>query len=747
MTYLGRLRRFDFLLFVAGLTASSAVVALYAEMFHEVTRAAHSGVGSGIFYGQLNTNCLIRVFTLFLLIMLLFALLFRFGKKILQLFYQYRWLLACTLIILLTVCKISGSSIAYMSNYVGGISFQGVVLGIPRAMRSDEWNVFTPLAFSQAHSGYAARSDLPRALSTDMTMVYAQPSWAIATLFRPFLWGFMLLGSEMGLAFFWSARLILLLLVSFEFGRWFTHDDRWTSATYALLVGFGPITQWWFAVNGTAELLIFGQSVIILFDKYLRMLSSCKRCTVALLIAYCLGCFIMVVYPALQVPLIYVIGAVCLWALIHYCLEQRAARMAGQADKRTFIIQARALLIALLTITVLILASLYQARDAIRSEGSTLYPGNRRSTGGGIFPALMSYGSSIFFPLDAENVPPNAPEQAFFFCLFPLGILLGLFAVWKTRDGFLVSILLADAFLYIYAIWGMPIWLCQLTLMGRTTSGRVKLVTGLVELILIFRSITDLRLDRYKSDLRREGAGRKNSICPHNNLLPAVLVCLVFTALIALGTKFSSAYRLRHIFFIILILVIFFMLVALWGVIVDYKYARKLLISSIAVIVLAGICVNPIQHGASSLTNSPVIAMTRQRIDHIRSDKPVAVLTDNSVIGQALVANGIPTINSVNTMPTLERWHHIDPDTEYEEVYNRYAYIDAEVSDKQSSSFELIFADHFRVCVAVDDLPKIDATYVLTRKNLNNFSTSHTNIEKVDSTDGWNLYQVRYSGR
>lgn len=45
------------------------------------------------------------------------------------------------------------------------------------------------------------------------TMVYGQPSYAVATLFRPFLWGYLLLGAERGLAFFWDARMLCMMLV------------------------------------------------------------------------------------------------------------------------------------------------------------------------------------------------------------------------------------------------------------------------------------------------------------------------------------------------------------------------------------------------------------------------------------------------------------------------------------------------------------------------------------------------------
>lgn len=754
MTEIRMGRRFDRLFLAVGLVASSLVAALYLEMFHEVVRTEHTSVGTGLFYNQVTSRVVFRVLILFLLCLLVLGLLLFPGRRLLRLAHRYRWPLAIALIALLTVCRISGSSVAYMANYVGGETFRGTLFGIPRAIRSDEWNVFTPLAFSQAYSGYAATSPLPRAMPTNVTMVYAQPAWALATIFRPFLWGFIVLGSEMGLAFFWSARLVLLLLVSYEFGRWFTHDDRWLSAAYGLLMGFAPIVQWWFAVNGMADLFIFGQGAVLLFARYLTTPSTPMRWLVGFLAAYCLGGFIMVLYPASQVPLVYAFGAICLWTLIHYCLGQRAAKITGSADGRSFVAQAAPLVTACIVVVVCVLGALYQARDAIRSESSTVYPGNRLSTGGGILPALMGYGASIFSPLEAQNVHPNAPEQALFFSLFPVGLLLGIYAVWKTRDGLLDALLAADAFIYIYGICGLPEWLCRLTLMSRATTGRMKLAVGMIELILIFRSVTELRLARARRQREtvvaeagmnapaEHGSPKRTSLL--SRPVPAMLACLAGSLLIAMGAGFSSTYHLRMLYLVMLVLVVFFMLAGLWGVVFGRAYARQVLVSSLVVVVLAGGCVNPVQQGARTLASSPVISMVQSKTIHQDSGEggKVAVLADDSVMGQALIANGVPALNSLNAFPALDRWHKIDPNARKEHIYNRYAYVDAEVTGKKTSTFWYIGADHFGVRLAVDDLPKVGVTHILTKKNLDTLGSAKVHLEKMGKTDEWNLYKV-----
>lgn len=121
----------------------------------------------------------------------------------------------------------------------------------------------------------------------------------------------------------------------------------------------------------------------------------------------------------------------------------------------------------------------------------------------------------------------------------------------------------------------------------------------------------------------------------------------------------------------------------------------------------------------------------------------VAVLADETVVGQALIANGVPAVNSLNALPALDRWHRIDPNARQERIYNRYAYIDAEVTRKKTSTSWYISTDHFGVRLAVDDLPKVGVTHILTKKKLDTLSSSKVHLEKLGKTDEWSLYKVK----
>ena len=113
--------------------------------------------------------------------------------------------------------NISGSSIGMWNYWLGHDMSTDVVWGTPRIIRTDEYVVGTPLAFSQSYSGYSYFNDLFGNKPADMFIVKDAPVLALAELFRPFHWGYILFGSSRGLAFYWSARLVVLFLAAYEF--------------------------------------------------------------------------------------------------------------------------------------------------------------------------------------------------------------------------------------------------------------------------------------------------------------------------------------------------------------------------------------------------------------------------------------------------------------------------------------------------------------------------------------------------
>ncbi|NLH91530.1 MAG: hypothetical protein GX481_03585 [Atopobium sp.] len=721
----------------------SLVSAIYVELFHEASVLARKGSASGILFGTPTLSSFWHIGLFFCLCFILIIILIKNKFEIPRFVLRHRISLALILIGICTVFEISGSSVAQWSNILGGSSFQGTLLGIPRSMRSDEWAVFTPFTFSQSANGYAAISNILRAASTDTTMLYAQPSWALATLFRPFLWGFLFLGNTRGLAFFWSARLVCLILVSYQLGLRMTNKNQWLAVSYSALIAFAPIIQWWFAVNGIAELFISGQGLVLVLDKYLNSSLYRKRWQWGLLLAYLVGMYALVLYPAWQIGLFYVFAAMGIWIILDWkeTLKRRPNKSTAVSGSRKVAFKFIApLLLSIVLVSILLGIVIYNSRDTIKTVLETAYPGARFETGGGLASALFNGGASLFSPLDADKVLPNAPEQAVFFSFFPLGLIFSIFALRFSHDYLIIPLLVIDAGLLIYGIFGLPPWLSKLSLLSKVPVGRLKLCTSYIDVLLLIRSL--FLLQKRKLSSTKENYIVKNNYLQlfrkyptTSNFTFAAAGSFIFTAI----TAQTSSYHIRYMYLALLSIVVFLALIGIFLIICGVYKGYPYFLSIVFFVIITGLCVNPLQHGASALTNASVMQMAKDSL----SQEDI-VVADNPFVGQALIASGIPSITSVNTYPDLARWSAIDPNGSFSEIYNRYAYIEIQLQTRGQTWFEEKQGDYIIVHLQVDDLSKIGATYFLSSRDMTVLSTEATNFIPISSTDGWTLYQIKY---
>lgn len=646
-------------------------------------------------------------------------------SKLCRFAYRHRVAIGICLVAFCTAFEINGSSIATIGNYVGGCDTEGVLFGIPRAVRSDEWTVMTPFAFSQEYTGYSSISDLLRGGSTDVTMVYAQPCWAFPTLFRPFLWGYLLLGSTRGLAFFWSARLAALFLVSEAFARLMFGEDRKVSVAFALMVAFSGTVQWWFAVNGAAELFIFGELLVISFSRMLHSDRSDRlaRFGLTLAIAWLCVAFILVIYPAWQVGLFWVFFAIGVSLCIRYLREGHAVR--------DLVIQIRPLLFALLLTGMAVAACFVPVLDVIKTVSATEYPGSRKSLGGDLaLTNLFNWGSSLAEPLAASLCSPNACEKATFFSPAPLGAILAFWSIAHSvhkkskADPVLLPLAIVELVFLIYCFVGLPDILSTVTLLSHSTSGRVLQMMGYVDLILLFRLTTN------GADSISDGKARAAGL----------IISLFAVAVLSVAGAVSSG-NIRLALVVLNAVGMFCLLAALILIRGKVPGANMALLVVSVLVALSGAAVNPVQHGAGALTDSDTASAVREY-----SDSDDLWIAEGSVLGDLCIANGASCINSVNTYPRLDMWSTLDPNGMYKSVYNRYAYIVVAPTTK-ATTFELNSADFFTVELNLDDARKIGITKWLISLDLAEYNTESTRAVKVADAGPysiWELEDVQY---
>lgn len=641
-----------------------------------------------------------------------------FATSIFRWLVRHRLPIAIALVLACVALSLNGSSIASVASLTDNEPFQGTILGVPRGVRSDEWLVFTPFSFSQASVGNPAVSELVRGTATDMTMVYAQPSWALATLFRPFLWGYLILGPERGLAFFWSSRTAALFLVTYEMVGLLTDFDDHLSAMGAILVVFSPAVQWWFAVNGSVELLVFGQGLVLALHRLLRCHGPRTRPVLwglSGLMSWMMGCYLFVLYPAWQVPFFYVFAALGLWDLIEW--TGGSVREARRSRLRAIALPA---LVCLAILIGCVACCFWLSRDAIASVSNTVYPGARDETGGGLLTCLPNLTTNLASVIDPEHVKGaddtlNVCEVATYTALFPLGLILAIRQVWQRRDRASTALLIAYALLAFYGLMGLPQPMARMLLLSNTPTYRLPQALGFLDVLLLVRAVS--ARDSHQTE------GQKRHVSSVS--LPLAIV----TSIVLAGTSALVSTLATEVMAPWLIIVQFGTTLILSlgatlpladadrseGVLTPHSRGKLLLMGAM-IVLLNGLFVNPLQQGASALTESDLVATANV----ISAEDPDARwVTNSEFLGQVLVANGVPTTNSVNTYPQLELWHRIDPDRRYEDVYNRYAFIRFEILPSgEEASFELLGADLICVRVSPEDLGRLGVTYYVTKDDL-----------------------------
>ena len=625
-----------------------------------------------------------------------------------QKIFSYRWAIGFILFCLCVYGEIHGSSIGMYSQLLNTPNIN--IYGDSRPIRSDEWVVSTPLAFSQYYNDFNYFSNIPRGTYTDMYLVYGQAVKDPAVILRPFHWGYLFLSPAKGLSFFWMGRLILLFLVSLEFGLVFCRRKKLLALVYATILTFSPYVQWWFAVVYIADILIAGQLGVLIVLRYFQTVSIKLRLIYSLCFAYVLGVYTFSVYPAWQVPC----GYVFLFVIIGLLSEK-------WRDIRFFKRDILLISCGLLILVPIVVPIIQKSMPMIEITQNTVYPGSRFQTSGGmssifIYPQTMCYALGIFLPsIDvAGTLYGNNCEIARMFDLAPLGLLSAILCLYKGhRDKVLISLLVLQVFFYAWCLFTWPVWFAKISLMYNVTF-RVVLGIGLINVLLFCRVAA----------LTEKPFGNKTAIsCAFIGALSAVLCFAPFTYTIIKAKYFVTTFIIVGV---------------LW-----YSFFRKKtnVFSFLMIILLlySGVRVNPVAHGAESIFASPIV----QEIQHItEEDKGLwLVVNEYALYNNIPMMSGAPTINSINIYPDLEKWAKIDIHNQYRSVYNRYAHITAELT-MEDTQFKLTQADCFSVKINPRDLRVLNVRYILSKNDLSDITDVNVKLTQIFQSGDFRIYHV-----
>ena len=717
------------------------------------------------------------------------------GRRFTDFVFRYRYVIALAIFALCVALGVTGSSLGCYRDQLGGGGDYDIVAGVSRPVRSDEWVVYTPMAWAQyvdPSGAFPYYSTIFRGTLTDAFLGYGQPVKSFLMIFRPFQIGYLFLPVDNGMAFFWCGRQIALFMVSFEFGRLITGDRRLPAAIYAGFAAFAPPILWWFAICGFVEMVISVQLIPVLVATAVR---TEKRSVRLLSIAgafWALGVFFFTLYPAWMIPFFYVIIALTAAVLV---VEVRVRRTriasiqegpanegegakgragadfggeeipvnskASEHGKKVAILPAKerrlALLVGILSfafVAASLLYMLYMSRDELYAVMHTTYPGARVQNGGGNFLRLFNYISNIFHPIVGDGTFMNACEAAVFFSFFPVSAILPIIARirGRKRDPLTIGLFIVGTAIFCWLVFGFPTALSKVTLFSRSTWRRMLVPFSFINLVLFFRGLSlllEINSTARLSAVDRSGGGASvesgaEEGAPAKGFASSVLFKLLISAAIAAWVV-ALQYAVKPSYFrpwkLAFMWAILFALFSATAFIGKKGALRLFTLTSAGIILMSGLFVNPLRTGCDAVREiAPYRLMER---NNARDSSDLWAMDGPFILGGVAMMAGVPAVNSCNIYPDLERWTSIDGGADDSAVYNRYAhiYVDIVPYISEDEKFEKVQFDVFRVHLAPADVKKLGIRKIFSgRDDLESAGP----YRLIDSEGGWYVYEVEY---
>ena len=621
---------------------------------------------------------------------------------------KWRYLIALVVFIFCVAFKIHGSSIAVyngMFSDAEGYNAASIVAGEARTIRSDEWLVHTPYYMSQTYNGFSKDSNMMSLEGQDMIIGYNAPVFDVTILGKPFVWGYILLGNEYGLSWYWCMKLILIVLVSFELCMIITKKNKKISLFGAILISFAPLVQWWF-VPHIVDVLFWGMTILVLAYHFFVSKGWRKNLTMVLLPLSAVT-FALALFPSLQIP----IALLDIALLVAFLIRDKKAITFKKKDLWRIAIMV-AYVVIVLGYTII------TSKDAILALYNTVYPGKRVSLGGGAGLRAM-FTDLVTFTLPFKDITYlNNCEVSEFIHFAPLLLMLYPIILKKNKNNnnmivgnvLLASIIVIAAFMLI----GFPELLAKVTLFSYIN--RMDIIYGYTATIFTIWGIAVIW-------------SKKEILSAKQILIALAVYALLYVCFV---TKEDLIYLHWWQYAIII------SGLTILGWLMLNRYQNLFLVGTAMLVLISGATVNPVARGVSPLFSHPL----EQKIHELaENDKDAYWLAISDTKLAALgIANGAKVLNAVNFYPDYGKWDLLDKDRLNDDVYNRYAHINVTLTDGETEYIPGATADIFTLSLNFEDSLKWPIKYLVTAGELPESQTVYDKIYK-DTEGNYYIYE------
>lgn len=632
-------------------------------------------------------------------------------NKMYDFIYKKRYIIAAILLVFITIMKYHGLSISMLNNYIQPNSipkYSNPILGIARGIRSDEWMVSTPHVISQVFSGFNKYNDLTIGRSSLVTLYPALPAFDISILGRLMFIPYLILPIENAVACVWYGKLIITFLATFELFMIITKNKRLYSLCGAVLVVFAPANMWWYSI----DMVMWGNLAVLFFYKFLNSEDIKLKILYSILIGIFGLNYIFLLYPAWQVPFGFFYLGIIIWMLIE--------------NKKNLSFKLLLYIpLVLIPIILVLYFTLKENKMIFDLINNTVYPGKRFITGGYGYELLLVYALTPFYSF--YNIG-NPSEASNYIGLFPIPLVMSIIYLVKNKvskikiDWYLVIMSFLTVFLGIWNFISLPKWFIKISLLSFSTPGRSQIIIGYISIYVLIYLLSKYETDRKISLYELIIKGFSSFI-------------ISFLMVYILKQEWPNYVNIK----IGIIIGILFAVIFL-ALLLNKKYINKYFtILLILIGCFSGALVNPITKGLSVFYEKPVSKEIRKIVKQDKNATWVA-LDSNPILPNYALANGAKIINSTNFYPNFELWNKLDPDKQYEDIYNRYAHVIINLTYDETN-FELLQEDVFALNIKTSDVCKLNSNYIISFADLDEYKDS-ISIQKIYNEENIYIYSL-----
>lgn len=576
------------------------------------------------------------------------------NKKLMVKTLSSKWvfpILLLILVIIMSILKLSGSSVGQYNIYLYGNDYQdpNIVLNKPLSIRSDEWLVNTPLTVAQYKENYP-KINKNIGLETDLSVFTDIPTRDWSTIFKPQNIPFLIFPIEVAFAFKWWFLGLVLIIGSYLFILELAPRKKVFAILLSIGIFFIPFIQWWYSPGSILPFAYLLLILTLLVRLNKPQSNITKNLLIAAALAYLFVCFALILYPPFQIPCVLVGIAFYLGFLVESKTpKKQLLKILGFVGL--------GLIIALVLIGLFVLTK----SDIIQSTANTSYPGKRVVESGGY---ALSYLFSGIYNYRLECCGQygyiNQSETSNFILLIPALFVALIYFVKskKIRDKSIFLLLFGVlSIFFVHLFIPAPLLFGKLFLLDKVPLNRLLYGIGIANILLIITFMYYSEKSIYKK-------------LPIWVIIAAISLQSIIGLFVFYSLKHNFPQYLGSSKREVLVALTVNALVALSIYLLFTKRFKMFAGLFLFSMFMSSYTVNPIYRGLQPLLNNPIV----DRISELNSESPgIWASIDDIYLLNIPAASGVDSITTTYFYPQLNIWKDLDPSGKYTNVYNRYS--------------------------------------------------------------------------